>query len=82
MSLLALPADVQRLLFSQYLCDEDALVARCACRTLRAWVPRARIDACKHRLCEHFHAQGYTALLVWSRDAMRPRAAACEHGAP
>ncbi len=65
MSLLGLPADVQRLLLNQYLRDEDALVARCSCRTLRALVPRARLDACRHHLYAHFCAQGYVALLEW-----------------
>ncbi len=65
MSLLALPLDVQRLLFNHYLCDEDALVARCACRVLFVLVPRARIDACRYHLYAHFCVQGYTSLLVW-----------------
>ncbi len=65
MSLLALPLDVQRLLFNYHLRDEEAAVARCACRALRALVPRARIDACRHRLYEHFCTRGYTALLAW-----------------
>ncbi len=65
MSLLALPLDVLRLLFSEYLRDEDAMVARCACQALRALVPRARIDACRHRLYVHFCIRGYTAALVW-----------------
>ncbi len=65
MSLLALPLDVQRLLLKEYLRDEDAIIVRCACRALRSLVPRARIDACRHRLYEHFCTQGYTALLAW-----------------
>ncbi len=65
MSLLALPLDVQRLLFSDYLCNEDAFIIRCACRALRALVPRARIDACRRRVYAHFCARGYTALLAW-----------------
>ncbi len=73
MSLLALPADVQRLLLNDYLCDVDAIVARCACRALRALVPRARIDACRHRLYENFCAHGYTALLVWLYAQVPPR---------
>ncbi len=72
MSLLALPLDVQRLLFNHYLHDEDALVARCACRALCALVQRARIDACRHRLYEHFCAHGYVALLAWlARQPLR-----------
>ncbi len=65
MSLLALPLDVLRLLFNKHLRDKDALVLRCACRALRALVPRARIDACRHRLYEHFCAHGYAMLLAW-----------------
>ncbi len=65
--LLALPADVQRLLLDQYLCDEDAAVARCACRALRALVPHERVIACRHRLYAHFCTQGYIAALAWSR---------------
>ncbi len=65
MSLLALPLDVQRLLLNEYLRDEDAITARCACCALRALVPRARIDACRHRLYMHFCTRGYTALLAW-----------------
>ncbi len=61
----ALPLDVQRLLVNDYLRDEDALVARYTCRALRALVPRARIDACRHRLYTHFCAQGYMSLLAW-----------------
>ncbi len=65
MSLLTLPADVQRLILNRYLCNQDALVARCACRTLRALVPRARIDACQYRLYGHFCVRNYVALLAW-----------------
>ncbi len=73
MSLLALPLDVQRLLLHRHLCDEDAFITRCACRALRALVPRARIDVCRHRLYEHCCTQGYTALLAWLYAQVPPR---------
>ncbi len=65
MSLLALPADVQRLIINEYLWNVDAVVARCACRALRALVSRRRIDACRNWLYEHFCMNGYVALLAW-----------------
>ena len=65
MSLLTLPLDVQRLIVNEYLCNEDAAVARCACRALRALVPRARIDACRYRLYAYFCEHGHVALLAW-----------------
>ncbi len=45
--LLELPLDVRRLLLNEYLCDEDALVARCACRALRMhlWTREVRSPA-------------------------------------
>ena len=65
MSLLALPLDVRRLIVNDYLCNEEALVARCACRALRALVSRARIDLCRYRLYAYFCTRGYAALLAW-----------------
>jgi len=51
-----------------YLCNEDAAIIQCACRALRALVPRARIDACRHRLYKHFCTKGYVSLLVWLKQ--------------